>query len=59
VESDLAVVVIVVRHAHLTFGGCTGVGAGAVRAATVELAAPLGDRAVLQVQDGTPVPIVR
>jgi hypothetical protein len=56
VESDLAVVVIVVRHPHLTIGGgCTAV--GAMRTATVELAAPLGDRAVLQVQDGTPVPI--
>lgn len=55
VESDLAVVVIVVRHPHLTIGGCTGV--GAMRTATAELAAPLGERAVLQVYDGTPVKI--
>jgi hypothetical protein len=53
-ESDLAVVVIVLRYSHLTFGGgCVSV--GAKRTATVELAAPLGDRTVLQVYDGTPV----
>jgi hypothetical protein len=40
VESDLAVVVIVTRHPHLTFGACTAV--GATRSATAELAAPLG-----------------
>jgi hypothetical protein len=56
VESDLAVVVIVVRHQNLTPGGCRGV--GAMRTAIVELAASLGDRAVLQLQDGTPIPIV-
>jgi hypothetical protein len=55
VESDLAVVVIVVRHPHLTLGACTGL--GAPRTAVVKLAAPLGDRAVLQVYDGTPVRI--
>jgi hypothetical protein len=57
VESDLAAVVIVVRHPHLTLGGCTGVGVGAARTAVAKLAAPLGDRAVLQVYDGTPVRI--
>lgn len=56
VESDLAVVVIIVRHPALTFGACTGV--GAMRTATVELADPLGDRAVLQVYDGTPIRVV-
>jgi hypothetical protein len=55
VESDLAVVVIVVRHPHLTLGACTGL--GAPRTAVVKLAAPLGDRAVLQVYDGTPIRI--
>jgi hypothetical protein len=55
VESDLAVVVIVVRHPHLTLGACTSV--GAPRTAIAKLAAPLGDRAVLQVYDGTPVRI--
>ena len=57
VESDLAVVVIVIRHPNMPlFGGCTAVGAR--RTATVELAAPLGDRAVLDVQQGLPVPVV-
>lgn len=55
VESDLAVVVIVIRHPHLTFGGCTAV--GATRTATVSLAGAIGDRAVLEVQEGTPVPV--
>jgi hypothetical protein len=56
VESDLAVVVIVTRHPHLTFSGCSAV--GAQRTASVELAAPLGERAVLEVQQGLPVPVV-
>jgi hypothetical protein len=56
VESDLAVVVIVTRHPNSVVGSCTA--AGAPRAATVELAAPLGERAVLEVQQGLPVPVV-
>ena len=56
VESDLAVVVIVTRHPHLTFGACSAVGAR--RTATASLAAPLGDRVVLDLQHGTPVPVV-
>ena len=55
VESDLAVVVIVTRHPALTFGGCTAV--GAYRTTTVGLAAPLGERAVLEVMEGTAVPV--
>ena len=55
VESDLAVVVIVMRHPHVTIGACTAV--GAPRTATVELAAPLGDRTVLEVQQGRPVSV--
>ena len=56
VESDLAVVVIVIRHPNMPlFGACSAVGAR--RTATVELAAPLGDRAVLEVQQGLPVPV--
>ena len=55
VESDLAVVVIVTRHPHLTMGACSAV--GAQRTATVELAAPLGERTVLEVQQGRPVPV--
>ena len=56
VESDLAVVVIVTRHPHVTVGACTAVGAR--RTATATLAAPLGDRVVLDLQQGTPVPVV-
>lgn len=56
VESDLAVVVIVARHPHVMIGACSGVGAR--RTATATLAAPLGSRAVLDLQQGTPVPVV-
>lgn len=56
VESDLAVVVIVTRHPHAALGACSAV--GAPRTASVELAAPLGERAVLEVQQGLPVPVV-
>ena len=55
VESDLAVVIIVTRHANPTLGGCSA--EGARRTATAELAAPLGKRAVLEVQQGMPVPV--
>ncbi len=58
VETDLAVVVIVTRHPHVApFGeACSAVGAR--RTATATLAAPLGDRVVLDLQQGTPVPVV-
>jgi hypothetical protein len=58
VESELAVVVIVTRHPHAVPLGeaCTLVGAR--RTATANLAAPLGDRVVLDLQQGTPVPVV-
>jgi hypothetical protein len=57
VESSTAVVVIVTEHAHNgLFGGCTAV--GAERTATAELTAPLGDRAVLDLQRGLPVSVV-
>jgi len=58
VESALAVVVIVTRHPHvgLVPHGCSAVGAR--RTATATLAAPLGDRVVLDLQQGTPVPVV-
>jgi hypothetical protein len=58
VESDLAVVVIVTRHPHVApFGeACSAIGAR--RTATATLAAPLGDRVVLDLQQGTPVPVV-
>ncbi len=63
VESDLAVVVIidVVTYAELHPGqgemACNLI--GYFRTATVELAAPLGDRAVLEVREGLPVRVVR
>ncbi len=58
VESDLAVVVIVTRHPHAApFGeACSAVGAR--RTATARMAAPLGNRVVLDLQQGTPVPVV-
>ena len=57
VESDLAVVVIVTRHPRVDLGeACTAVGAR--RTATATLASPLGDRVVLDLQQGTPVPVV-
>jgi hypothetical protein len=56
VESDLAVVVIVTRHPHVTIGACSAVGAR--RTATATTAAPLGDRVVLDLQQGIPVPVV-
>jgi len=58
VESDFAVVVIVVEH-RSTAGGpnaiCESVGRG--RTAEVRLASALGDRAVLEVREGLPVPL--
>lgn len=58
VESDLAVVVIVTRHPHVGLlpQGCSAVGAR--RTATATLAAPLSNRVVLDLQQGTPVPVV-
>lgn len=57
VESDLAVVVIVMRHPNTPlFGACSAV--GAPRTATVQLAALLGERVVLEVVQGLPVPVV-
>ena len=55
VESPTAVVVIVIEHRNSFDGACRLV--GATRTATVQLAAPLGDRAVLEVRDGLPVPV--
>jgi hypothetical protein len=57
VESPTAVVVIVTEHPHNgLFVACTAV--GAERTTTVDLAAPLGDRAVLEVQEGRPVAVL-
>jgi hypothetical protein len=56
VESATAVVVIVYEHPYPGGGACDLV--GYARTATVELAAPLGQRAVLDVKEGLPVPVV-
>ena len=56
VESPTAVVVIVTEHPHGAFEACTAVGAR--RTASVKLAAPLGERAVLEVKQGLPVPVL-
>jgi hypothetical protein len=55
VESANAVVVIVITHPHGSGEMCALIGAR--RTATVELAQPLGERAVLEVQQGMPVPL--
>ncbi|MFI5255581.1 MAG: hypothetical protein ACHQ15_09010, partial [Candidatus Limnocylindrales bacterium] len=54
VESSLAVVVIVIEHRNLFPAACSAVGAR--RTTDVQLAVPLGDRTVLEVQQGLPVP---
>ena len=56
VESDLAVVVIVTARHSLPEGDCRQV--GAMRTAIVELAARLGNRVVLEIQEGLPVPVL-
>jgi hypothetical protein len=55
VESDLAIVVIIEIHANAAPGACQAV--GAIRTARVSLAEPLGNRAVLEVQQGLPVAV--
>ena len=56
VESAHAVVVILIAHRNVSDAyGCTAV--GAQRTTTVELAEPLGERAVLEVVQGLPVPV--
>ncbi|HEV2005621.1 MAG TPA: hypothetical protein VGQ85_03330 [Candidatus Limnocylindrales bacterium] len=60
VESATAVVVIIYEHPYPgpypSNWGCRLV--GRERSATIELAAPLGSRAVLEVTEGLPVPVV-
>jgi len=58
VESPTAVAVIVTEHRHSSFFGesCTAV--GAFRTAEVALSAPLGDRTVLEVQQGRAVAVL-
>ena len=57
VESELAVVVIIVTHGRLWPETCLGIGAD--RTTTITLAEPLRDRAVLDVQQGRPVEVLR
>ncbi|MFC8614967.1 hypothetical protein ACFT9M_00915 [Micromonospora purpureochromogenes] len=56
VESANAVVVIVIAHPHADGEACGDIGAR--RTATVELVRPLGERAVLEVQQGLPVALM-
>ena len=56
VESPQAVVVIVIAHPHASGEACRLV--GAPRTASVQLAEPLGERAVLEVKEGLPVPVL-
>lgn len=56
VESELAVVVIVLEHRNAGSGACTLV--GAIRTARLTLASRLGDRTVLEIKQGLPVPVV-
>ncbi len=57
VESDRAVVIIVHEESSYTGPsvGCTLLGAG--RTAVAHLAAPLGQRVLLDIQDGNPIPL--
>lgn len=55
VESDRAVVVIVIEQAHAVGELCTFV--GYPRSAGLNLAKPLGRRAVLEAKQGMPVPV--
>ncbi len=56
VESSTAVVVMVISHPNPFSGPCTA--EGARRTARVELAEALGERTVLEVTQGLPVPVV-
>ncbi|MFG1655369.1 hypothetical protein ACGFIY_02420 [Micromonospora chersina] len=53
VESDLAVVVIVIEYRHAKDEACSDI--GAQRTASLKLSRPLGERAVLEVTQGLPV----
>ncbi|MCW3845198.1 hypothetical protein ONA70_34550 [Micromonospora yasonensis] len=55
VESANAVVVIVIEHPHKPGETCPDI--GAPRTTAVDLAQPLGERVVLEVQQGLPVPV--
>lgn len=55
VESSVAVVVIVTAHPNGAAGACDAV--GGYRTASVALASPLGQRTLLEVTQGRPVPV--
>ncbi|GHJ44152.1 hypothetical protein Cs7R123_14940 [Catellatospora sp. TT07R-123] len=55
IESETAVVVIVVTHLHSGDDMCNAM--GYLRQAPVRLSRPLGERAVLEVVEGQPVPL--
>jgi hypothetical protein len=55
VESANAIVVIVIEHPHAAHEACPAVGTR--RTTTVDLAQPLGERAVLDARVGLPVPV--
>lgn len=56
VESSSAVVVIVIEHSNGLPVPCSAVGTR--RTAEAQLSAPLGGRAVLEAQEGRPVPVL-
>jgi hypothetical protein len=56
IESDTAIVVIVITHPNGAAVACSMV--GAVRTATARLARPLGERTVLEITQGLPVSVV-
>ena len=56
VESATAVVVIVTEHGNWLPAACTLV--GAIRTADAQMTSPLGDRTVLEVTEGLPVPAI-
>jgi hypothetical protein len=56
VESDTAIVVIVVTHPNGAAVACRSI--GATRTATASLAKPIGERTVLEVTQGLPVSVV-
>jgi hypothetical protein len=56
VESETAVVVIVVEHPNGTPAACAAI--GATRTAPVQLSAALGDRTVLEIKEGLPVAVL-
>jgi len=55
VESDIALVIIVHSQGSVGIGACAAV--GAPRVATATLAAPLGNRTILDAQNGAPVAV--